>query len=159
MSAPLKKPGPSLYEADFYAWTQDQAAKLRARAVFDNRGDIDWENAAEEIDSMGRRERREIASRLTLLLMHLLKWRFQPAHRSRSWSATIREQRRMLQRILDDSPSLASFPAEILAEEYAAAVSGASSETGFAPSMFPATCPFSLGDILRPEFFPEEERS
>lgn len=157
MTAPLKKPEPSLYDTDFYAWTQDQGARLRARAGFDNRSDIDWENAAEEIEGVGRSERREIASRLTLIMTHLLKWRFQPMHRSRSWSGTIREQRRMLRRVLDDSPSLASFPAEILAEEYAAAVSQASDETGLSPNAFPATCPFAIDDILTPDFLPEAE--
>ena len=157
MTALLKKSEPSLYDTDFYAWTQDQSAKFRARAGFDNRGDIDWENAAEEIESMGRRERREIASRLNLVLTHLLKWRFQPTHRSKSWRGTIREQRRMLHKVLDDSPSLASFPAEIVAEEYAAAVLVASGETGLEPDVFPATCPFLIDDVLNPEFLPEDE--
>ena len=157
MAAPLKKPEPSLYEADFYAWTQDQGAKLRARASFDNRGDIDWENAAEEIESMGKRDRREIASRLKLILTHLLKWRYQPAYRSRSWGGTIREQRRMVHKLLDDSPSLVTFPADVLADEYVAAISAASDETGLAPDVFPGTCPFPIDDVLNPEFLPEDE--
>jgi hypothetical protein len=157
MGEALKRHEPSLYETDFYAWTQDQGAKLRARAGFDNRGDIDWENAAEEIESMGRRERREIASRLSLVLVHLLKWQFQPTHRSRSWRGTIKEQRRMLQQLLDDNPSLASLPADILVEEYSAAVAKASGETGFAQSTFPATCPFHVPDILNHDFLPEDE--
>ena len=157
MIAPLKKSAPSLYDSDFYAWTQEQGEKLRARAAFDHRGDLDWDNLAEEIEGVGRSERREIASRLTLIMTHLLKWRFQPMHRSRSWSGTIREQRRMLRRVLDDSPSLASFPAEILAEEYAAAVAQASDETGLSPDVFPATCPFAIDDILTPDFLPEAE--
>jgi hypothetical protein len=156
MTAPLKKPEPSLYDRDFFAWSQDQGAKLRARAGFDNRGDIDWENAAEEIESMGWRERGEIAGRLKLILTHLLKWRFQPMHRSRSWRGTIQEQRRMLHKILTDSPSLAAFPAGCLDEEYAAAVAAASDETGLAPTAFPETCPFPVDDVLNPDFLPDD---
>jgi Domain of unknown function DUF29 len=75
------------YEEDFFAWTQEQAELLRAR---EQRG-LDWDNLAEEIDSMGRRERRELESRLRLILHHLLKWQAQPGLRGRSWQSTLRE--------------------------------------------------------------------
>ena len=74
----------SLYERDFYAWTQDQAEKLRGRA----HNDIDWENVAEEIESVGRSQKKEIRSRLAVLMQHLLKWHFQPERRSHSWQST-----------------------------------------------------------------------
>ena len=77
------------YDDDFFAWTQEQARLLRDGEL----ADIDVENLAEEIESMGRSVRRELRNRLALLIMHLLKWRFQPAFRSRSWSSTIIEQR------------------------------------------------------------------
>ncbi len=78
-----------LYEDDYYAWTIEQAQLLRAGAL----SAIDAANIAEEIESMGRSDRRELQSRLVVLTMHLLKWRFQPSARSRSWSANDREQR------------------------------------------------------------------
>ena len=83
------------YEGDFYAWTQQQAEMLRARAP---RG-LDWENLAEEIESMGRRDRREVERRLRVILHHLLKWRVQPELRGPSWRRTLREQRRQIEKL------------------------------------------------------------
>ena len=85
MAKPQPKIEDSLYERDFYAWTQDQAVKLRARA----HNDIDWENVAEEIESVGRSDKKEIRRRLGVLVQHLLKWQFQPEMRSHSWQSTI----------------------------------------------------------------------
>ncbi|WP_062015558.1 DUF29 domain-containing protein [Aureimonas sp. AU4] len=146
---------PTLYERDFFAWTQDQAARLRARAAFDNRGDIDWENAAEEIEDLGSSQRNEIESRLAVLLMHLLTWRFQPAERSNSGRATIAEQRLRLARRLRQNPRLRSYPGDILAEEYPLAKLRAVAETGLVPDAFPDACPFTIEDILDPDFLPE----
>lgn len=144
-----------LYDSDFYAWTQDQAAKLRARINFDNRGDIDWENAAEEIESLGRSEEREIESRLIILVLHLLKWRYQPSHRSSGWKGSILEQRGRLARRLTRNPSLKRYPAEILDDVYGSSVADAVSDTGFAKSMFPQDCPFSIDEILDKDFYPK----
>ncbi|WP_082529372.1 DUF29 domain-containing protein [Aurantimonas sp. Leaf443] len=145
-----------LYETDFYAWTQDQGARLRARAGFDNRGDIDWENAAEEIESLGRSEKREIENRLAILVLHLLKWRYQPTRRSRSWQATIIEQRRRIAREVLASPSLAAYPAAVLAEEYDFVRRKAAVETRQPETLFPPRCPFTIEEILDPAFYPEE---
>ena len=90
------------YRQDFYAWAMEQAALLRAGRL----DAADIENIAEEIESMGRGEKRELVNRLTVLLMHLLKWNFQPGFRSASWSSGIREQRIRLKNNLEDSPSL-----------------------------------------------------
>ena len=90
------------YSTDFYAWAQEQAALLRAGRL--NEADI--ANIAEEIESMGRGEKRELVNRLTVLLLHLLKWRFQPGFRSASWSSSIREQRIRLSSHMRDNPSL-----------------------------------------------------
>ena len=92
----------NVYESDFYAWAMEQAALLRARRL--DAADID--NIAEEIESMGRGEKRELVNRLAVLLLHLLKWQFQPGFRSPSWSATVREQRIRLRNHLKDNPSL-----------------------------------------------------
>ena len=145
----------AVYEEDFYAWTQEQAAKLRARASFDNRGDIDWENAAEEIESVGRSDRRELQSRLRVLVHHLLKWRFQAIERSSGWRRTIREQRRQIQLVLRDSPSLRPSLVEAAAEEYPHAVEDAIDETGLPETVFPPVCPFTIDEILDPDFYPE----
>src|SRR5487761_1403224 len=90
------------YDRDFYAWTNEQARLLRTGEL----SAIDAANLAEEIESMGRSDRRELQSRLAVLIMHLLKWRFQPSARSAGWLGTIREQRLQIELILEDSPSL-----------------------------------------------------
>lgn len=149
--AKLQPTDAPLYEHDFYAWTQDQAAKLRARA----HNSIDWDNAAEEIESLGRSEQREIESRLNVLLIHLLKWIYQPSHRSSGWKGTIIEQRHRLLRCIKQNPSLRKLPGEILEEEFESARRLASSETGLAEWAFPATCPFTIEDILDPDFYPD----
>ena len=140
-----------LYDEDFFAWTVEQARLLRAGEF----AAIDVDNLAEEIESMGRRDRRELRSRLSVLVMHLLKWSKQPGLRSRSWSATIREQRRQIEQILDESPSLHPFINEALVEIYDGARESAIAETGLTDDTFPATCPFALDEILSRSFLPE----
>ncbi|MBC8130636.1 MAG: DUF29 domain-containing protein [Rhizobiaceae bacterium] len=157
MGDALKNAEPMLYDLDFHAWTQDQAAKLRARAGFDNRGDIDWENAAEEIESLGRSERREIESRVVIVLLGLLKWRFQEAHRSRSWKSSIIEQRRMVRRLLAENPSLANVPEIALGASYDLARLKASAETGLALKTFPVSSPFTAAQTLDDDFYPDGE--
>ena len=139
------------YDDDFYAWTVEQARLLRAGEL----SAIDVANIAEEIESLGRRDRRELRSRLTVLLMHLLKWRRQPEARSTSWSGTIREQRRQLDLVLDDSPSLRPFLIEVLPGAYGDAREDAAAETGVAETDFPIECPFSLDEVLARSFLPE----
>src|SRR6266581_4955727 len=102
------------YEEDFYAWTMEQSRLLRSVVI----STMDTENIAEELESMGRSDRRAIESRLTVLLTHLLKWQMQPAMRSTSWPGTIREQRRQIEKLLRESPSLRPFVAEALSEDY-----------------------------------------
>src|SRR5580698_10796819 len=104
----------SLHETDFYAWTQQQAALLRGG----RESDADLERIAEEIESMGRTEKRELVSRLSVLLLHLLKWRFQPEKRGPSWEASIRVQRNRLADHLDDNPSLKPLLPKALASAY-----------------------------------------
>ena len=113
------------YEEDFVLWTKRQAALIRARKL----DLVDWENVAEEIESLGISDRRELGGRLEVLMMHLLKWQFQPMHRSRSWRSTIRSQRGRIERVLKQSPSLRREVAELSREEYAAAREAASADT------------------------------
>ena len=87
--------------------------------------------------------------------MHLLKWRFQPSARSRSWSATIEEQRLQIENILSESPSLQPLAGSMLPQAYAIARERAIAETGLADDMFPATCPYTLDEALSRSFLPE----
>jgi hypothetical protein len=143
----------NLYETDFYAWTQAQADALK-------RGDLsaaDLTNLIEEIETMGRGEKRELASRLEVLLTHLLKWRFQFLMRSNSWRRTINEQRRKLVRVMEESPSLVPTLEAAIARAYVDARGTASDETGIKSSHFPQVCPFTREQIFDPEWFPESE--
>jgi hypothetical protein len=138
------------YETDFYAWTVEQARLLRGGEL----SAIDTANIAEEIESLGRSDRRELESRLTVLVMHLLKWSGQPELRSKSWSATIREQRRQIEKLLRESPSLRSFVADALSRAYADAREDAVEETGLGEGDFPTECPFALDEVLSRNFLP-----
>lgn len=138
------------YQTDFYGWTQQQANLLRNKQF----NLLDWENIAEEIEDMGRSEKRQLESRLEVLVMHLLKWQFQPNFRSRSWQLTIKEQRLRLEKLLKENPSLKSSLADILEKIYLLAVISAEKETGL--FLFPETCPYQLREIFSCEFFPDE---
>jgi len=142
----------ALYDEDFFAWTEEQAQVLRAREF----SHLDVENLAEEIEAMGKRLRRELRNRLAVLTMQLLKWRYQPGHRSRSWSATVNEQRKQVADLLDESPSLKPVLARDLAKIYRSGVNQAVGETGFGEAAFPADCPFTPEKILAEDFLPED---
>jgi hypothetical protein len=138
------------YEEDFYAWTVEQSRLLRSGEL----SAIDAANIAEEIESMGRSDRRELKSRLIVLLMHLLKWSHQPAARSRSWSATIDEQRLQIDGLLAESPSLRPMLAVMAPEAYAIARARAIAETGLADAVFRDACPFAADEVLSRAFLP-----
>lgn len=140
----------SPYERDFYAWTQEQARVLRKLQP----EGIDWQNATEEIDSLGRSNKAEIRSRLHVLLMHLLKWELQPSKRKWGWLTTVRDQRIWIEGILEGSPSLRSFPGEVLGQKYTQARRDASEETGLELATIPSTCPYSSQQILDQTFMP-----
>src|SRR3954471_24657596 len=115
MSDTATKPPPNdLYEADFYAWTQEQARLLRERRW----NDLDLENLIDEVESVGRSDKRQIESRLEVLIAHLLKWKFQPGRRGDSWLDTIFEQRGRLQTLIQDSPSLRAFFRDQVVDRY-----------------------------------------
>lgn len=140
-----------LYERDFYAWTLKNAELLRQGRL----GEIDLEHLAEELDSMGRSEKRGLINRLAVLLAHLLKWRIQANRRGRSWQLTLKEQRRQTTRVLRDNPSLKPLLAEIVVEAYEDAILRAAQETGMEESAFPAGCPFTIEQILEEDFLPD----
>lgn len=147
----LEHPKAGLYEQDFFAWVQDQAEALRAQQA----GALDWENLLEEIESMGRSERNALESRLSLLLMHLMKWQWQPEKRGKSWMQTIREQRKAIRKILKNSPSLRNYVPEMLPEVWVEAREDAAFETELPMSIFPGKCPWSLDTHILTDWVPE----
>ena len=146
---PVKEP--VSYEGDFFAWAMDQARMLEGHRA----GHLDWDNLAEEIRSLGNNDKNEIESRLAVLLQHLLKWAYQPDGRKGGWEATIYDQRRRINRRISQSPSLKGYPAEVLDDEYATASRYAAAETGLSVAEFPASCPYTVEQVLDPGFWPE----
>lgn len=141
----------SLYETDFYAWT-----RLQVRALADRRvADIDWAALAEEIDDLGNEKPREIRSRLEVLLLHLLKWAYQPEMRKGGWEATIIVQRNDITDVIEGSPSLRREPASAFVKAYTRARKRAAAETGLSIARFPESCPFALEDVLREDWLPD----
>jgi hypothetical protein len=151
IQVPIFTGEPQDYEADFYGWSMEQSSRLRLLRI----PGLDTENLAEEIESLGRSEKQELATRSEVLLMHLLKWKYQPEGRSRSWSGTIHEQRRKMKRLLKDNPSLRPRIPEILADLYSDAVESAAEETGLPESSFPTTCAWSDEQVMAKDFLPD----
>jgi Domain of unknown function DUF29 len=139
------------YDRDFYEWTDVQAAALRAKAW----NQLDWDNLAEEIESLGKSDRRAVQSHLKVLLRHLLKCAYQPPPHA-SWRTSIKNARDEIELILDDSPSLRRHLPPAVAWAYPRARDEAADETALALAIFPETCPWPLDRILNPSFFPEE---
>ena len=137
------------YNADFYAWCMEQA-KFLANGEFDN---LDLENLKEEIESMGRRDFRELNSRFAVLICHLLKWRFQSELQGKSWRLTINLQRREIKKLLKDSPSLQPKMQEYFSDFWADGVEKAQEETGLLD--FPNSPVWTIDDILDDDFYPE----
>jgi Domain of unknown function DUF29 len=138
------------YETDIVAWANEQARLIRA-GQFDQ---LDLAHIAEEIEDVGKSEQRELASRMAVLLMHLLKWQFQPDRKSTSWTRTIREQRKRVLLALKDTPSLSKdlHNPDWLAATWADAVVQAIKETGM--GAFPESCPWSMADVLADDWLP-----
>lgn len=142
------------YDKDFYAWALHSAKLLRQGAF----NEVDMEHVAEEIESMGKSDKRQLISRLIVLLAHLLKWQFQPEKQSNSWKQTIIHQRIKIALVLKDSPSLNHELVEMLKVAYQDAVIEAGAETGFLKSSFPQQCPYALSECLDHEFYPEDPK-
>jgi len=140
------------YEKDFYSWLMGNAQLLREQR-FDK---IDVDHIAEELESMGRSEKRELISRFAVLLAHLLMWQFRAAKRSRSWKNTIMVQRLDIIDLLEDSPSL-RYQVEVkLDKVYKKAILKAEDETGIDKKHFPLRCPYSFEETLDKIFFPKK---
>ncbi len=136
-----------LYERDFYAWANQQAALLRAGAL----SAADIANIAEEIESMGRSEKRELTNRLGVLLAHLLKWQHQPVRRGNSWRLSIANARDEITNHLADNPSLKARLDEVMKIAYPLARRTASIETDLTLSTFPAECPWTFEQAMQEE--------
>jgi hypothetical protein len=150
MAEPARKPAASLYDRDFVAWAAEQGHALREHNI----RTLDWANLAEEIESLGGRERNEVRNRLRVLLTHLLKWEFQPEQRSHGWQSTIGEQRTHISGVIEDSPSLKSFPQSIVEDCHKWARRKASSETHLPVGTFPDQVAYSMVEILDYDFMP-----
>jgi Domain of unknown function DUF29 len=146
----IPKISTQLYETDFIAWTEQTVQLIRDEQF----GQVDWDAVIEEIESLGRSDRRELKSRLEVLLQHLLKWEYQSSLQSGSWRNRIDEQRNRITDLLQESPSLKSDPEEILAQCYHRALKAASNETELGIDVFPVECPYSVAQVLDAEFLP-----
>lgn len=142
----------SLYDTDFYAWTVEQAELLRNQQW----KELDLVNLVEEIESLGKQQRQEFRTRLSILLGYLLKWQYQPERRSRSWLATVKVQRLDLYDLLDENPSLKPYLEEALQKAYKKGVELAVNETNMSSKTFPSECPYQFEEILDERFYPGE---
>jgi len=147
MDAPLEK----IYEQDYYLWLMKNAELVREGRF----SEADAGNIAEELECMGRSEKRELTSRLAVLLMHLLKWRFEPEKRTNSWKYSIIEQRRKIVELLNDSPSLCREFDRQFPYAYESALIKAAKETGMDTACFPQECPFSPEQVMDKNFYPD----
>lgn len=151
---------PARYERDFYLWTQRQAAELRRAAAAGSNLPLDWEHLAEEVESLGERDRRELYSRLVRVIEHLLKLQFSPVDQPRRvWRISVLNQRRDLKAIIRNSPSLRQTALDFVPEAHDEAL--ALVEQGIADAELelwpdlPRTCPYSLEEILDAKWWPE----
>jgi hypothetical protein len=140
----------SSYEKDVVAWANEQSALLRAGKF----NLLDIEHIADEVEDVGKSEKRELESRLAVLMAHLLKWQFQPANRSKSWERTLRVQRKRAIQKLEETPSLTPLLSDPkwIDGAWGDAVTAAIKETGL--DTFPETCPWSVGNLLDLDFLP-----
>ncbi|NJM11729.1 MAG: DUF29 domain-containing protein [Synechococcaceae cyanobacterium SM1_2_3] len=146
------EPNLASYDRDFYLWTQQQAALIRQGEF--NRVDLDFANIAEEIESMGRREKHSIRSYLFNVMMHLLKWRYQPDRRGTSWKSSIRNGRYQVKELLEESPSLKPQLELFIEKIYPNARQVAADETELGLPTFPVQCPFTVEQIIG-DYWPE----
>ena len=143
----------ALYDSDYQAWL-DANIDLLKRSRFQ---ELDVEHLIEEMADMGKKDRAELANRLVVLIAHLLKWQYQPAHRSSNWRGSIVEQRVQIQRNLRLSPSLKSYLQQAIEDAYPDALEIATQETGLPVSTFPAGCSYHAEQLLDKAFWPDAD--
>lgn len=140
----------ALYEKDFFAWTEEQARLIKEKKF----NQLDTLHVYEELQLMGASEKRELSHRLEVLLMHLLKWKYQPSRQCKSWERTIKVQRNCLIQHLQQNPSLKARVEEYINSAYENAVLLAADETNLDESVFPGICEWDKSQILDVLFFP-----
>lgn len=134
----------TLYDTDYYQWIETTISLLRSGEI----NKVDYKNLIEELEDMGNNQKDALESNLRILLMHLLKWKFQPSKRTNSWKFTIAEHSLRINKAFKRSPSLARYFDEVLEECYQDAILLASEETGLPKNTFPVDCPFNRFEIL-----------
>jgi len=148
---PVKSKTNQLYEQDFYLWIETTAQQLKEGRF----SELDLDNLIEEIETMGRNQKDALESNLIIILVHLLKWQYQPNKRSRSWESSIFEHRRRIKKAFKNSPSLKPYFREVFNECYQDARKQASIETGLSLKVFPLESPFNIDEVLDEDFLPE----
>jgi Domain of unknown function DUF29 len=151
MTANLQSAQASLYETDYVRWVETTLEHLKAKDY----ASVDWANLLEEIEDMSRRERQSLESNLVIVLLHLLKWQYQPEQRGNSWKGSLVEHRRHIRKSLKASPSLKPYLQECFDEAYGDAVEQAAAETGLVLALFPVVCSYTMEQVLDSDFFPE----
>jgi len=141
------------YTTDFNEWVQQTAQLLRARRW----QDLDLQHLIEEVEDLGKSERRGVASQLTRLLLHLLKWQYEPQRRSDSWLDSITDARTQIDLAIEDSPSLRSYPEAQLKQSYQRARRQAAKQTEMPLEVFPENCPYALDLVLDEDWLPESK--
>lgn len=154
MTAQLPKsianPISALYEQDYYLWIDSTVKLLQQERL----SELDIANLIEEVEDMGKSEKRAVESNLEIVLMHLLKYKYQPSKISNSWLLSIFEHRKRLRRIFKDSPSLKAYVREIFDESYQNARKMASLETNLSIDSFPMESPFEIDQCLDLDYLP-----
>jgi len=141
----------SVYEQDLFLWAKERAHLVEERRF----GELDLENLIDEVRTVGGSDKREIYSRMEVLIAHLLQWRYRPGRRTPSWQTTIWRQRTRIGKIVDDSPSLRRYPASELSDGDVGGRLRAADETGIDFTLFPVDCPFTIDQVLDPVFIPD----
>jgi Domain of unknown function DUF29 len=147
----------SLYETDFYSWSEEQAVLLRRAAELrlSRLPGLDWERLADEIEQLGQDKLDELNARYVVLVAHLLKWRYQPRNICGSWRGTINEQRFRIARVVRKNPGIRSRREAEFAEAYLEARQRALDETGLPSRLLPQTCPFTLQEAEDHDYWPQ----
>jgi len=151
MTPPVLEPGSLLYEQDYYLWIATTIDQLRQGRL----AEVDLDSLIEELEDMGKSQKSVVKSNLRVVLMHLLKYAYQPANRSNSWLYTLLEHRTRLADGFKDSPSLRGFCGDIFDECYSTARKFAATETGLPLDTFPSESPFTPEQTLNPDYLPE----
>ena len=139
------------YEEDFYGWISNSIMLLKQKRF----GEMDIDHLIEELEDMGNNKKHALVSRLAQLIFHLLKWKYQPDFRGRSWEASIQEQRKRIKKLLIENPSLKNEIGNFIIDSYEDAILLAKKETPIDLKLFPPKCPYTFDEIMNDVFYPD----